>query len=310
MKKFVTIIAACLAVFALAGCSSSTSNTKQSDSPALSKMPKIKGFTYHGSVPESPKRIVSLASTYTGYLLKLDQNIVGVTSWDKANPVVKDKVADAKEVQVTDTEAIANLKPDLIVVGSTEKNIKQLAEIAPVIVVEYRARDYLQIHTDFGRIFNKEKAAKQWVKEWKEKTAQVAGEVKSVTGEEASFTIMGLHEKEINLFGKDWGRGGEIIYQAFGYNAPQKVKDDVFKPGWLQISQELVADYAGDYIIVAAENEKTGASLYESDIWKKIPAVQKNRVIKVNANAFYYNDPLTLEYELETLRKGILETGK
>ena len=308
MKKILTALVALFALVALAACGNSSSTESSASSSAVSSMPKIDGGTYYGDVPENPKKAVSLTSTYTGYLAKLDFNLVGVTSYDKKNPVLEDYVGDAKEVSASDLEAVTALDPDVIIVGSTEENIDQLAEIAPVISIDYGTSDYLQVLTDFGQIFNKEDEADKWLADWKQETADVASEVKAVTGADATFTVIGLYEKEIDLFGDNWGRGGEVIYKALGYTAPQKVIDEVFPTGYLTISQEVVGDYAGDYIVVAAEDDETGSSLYESDVWKTIPAVQEGHVIKVNANAFYFNDPLTLEYELQTLKDAILAT--
>lgn len=302
IKSLLAMLATAAAALFLVACSSSsTTNTS-----ATSKMPTIEGFSYQGQVPESPQRVVSLASFNTGYLAQLDLNLVGVTSYDKKNPVLADKVKDAKEVASTDLEAITALQPDLIVVGSTEENIDKLKEIAPVISIEYGKRDYLQLVSDFGQIFNKESEAQAWLDSWKKKTEETAKELKAVTGEDATFAVMGLNQKEIYVFGNNWGRGGEVIYQALGYKAPQKIQDEVFPTGYLSISQEVVDQYAADYILVAAEDHSTGASLYESDVWKSIPAVQANHVLKVDANAFYFNDPLTLEYELQTIRDAIL----
>ncbi|CRH91454.1 Iron(III)-hydroxamate-binding protein yxeB [Chlamydia trachomatis] len=100
-------------------------------------MPKIGGFSYYGKVPENPKKVVSLNSSYTGHLMKLGLNVVGATSYDKKNPVLKDKLSKATEVSSEDLEAVAALKPDVIVVGSTDENVKQMAAIAPTVVVEY-----------------------------------------------------------------------------------------------------------------------------------------------------------------------------
>ncbi|AKI34779.1 iron-hydroxamate ABC transporter substrate-binding protein [Streptococcus pyogenes] len=308
MKKLTLLLTLCLTTITLIACGNQATNHSNTASSSLSPMPQIAGVTYYGDIPKQPKRVVSLASTYTGYLKKLDMNLVGVTSYDKKNPILAKTVKKAKQVAATDLEAITTLKPDLIVVGSTEENIKQLAEIAPVISIEYRKRDYLQVLSDFGRIFNKEGKAKKWLKDWKTKTAAYEKEVKAVTGDKATFTIMGLYEKDVYLFGKDWGRGGEIIHQAFHYDAPEKVKTEVFKQGYLSLSQEVLPDYIGDYVVVAAEDDKTGSALYESKLWQSIPAVKKHHVIKVNANVFYFTDPLSLEYQLETLREAILSS--
>lgn len=116
-----------------------------------------------------------------------------------------------------------------------------------------------------------------------------------------------MYEKEIYLFGNNWGRGGEIIYQALGFQAPESITTEVFPKGYLSISQEVLPNYVGDYIIVAAEDDKTGSALYESEIWKSLPAVQNEHVLKVDANAFYFNDPISLTYELKTIKDGILK---
>lgn len=307
MKKLTTLLLATLVALVLVACGAKS--TAPSDSSAISKMPKIEGITYHGKVPENPKRVASMASSYTGYLVKLGLNLVAATSYDQKNPVFKDAVKDAEIMLPTDLEALAAAEPDLIVVGSTEENIEQLAKIAPLIVVEYGVHDYLQMMTDFGQIFNKEDQAKQWLSDWETKTKTVASEVKAVTGEQATFTIMGLFEKQFYLFGNNWGRGGEIIYQALGYQAPEKVTNEVFPKGYLEVSQEVIPEYIGDYVLVAAENTETGASLYESDIWKNIPAVKANHVLKVDANVFYFTDPISLEHELDVIRTTLLDTA-
>ncbi|MGT2785492.1 iron-hydroxamate ABC transporter substrate-binding protein [Streptococcus merionis] len=310
MKKILAPIVSLIAILFLVACGSSNTAETTKGELTVSSMPEIKGVTYYGEVPANPERVVVLSSTYTGYLAKLDFNLVGVTSYDKKNPVLKKKVADAKEVAATDLEAILALEPDVIVVGTSEENLDQLAEIAPVVALEYGARNYLEIMSDFGAIFNKKDQAQKWLTDWKAKTAEVAKELKAAIGEDKTFTIMGLYEKEIYLFGDNWGRGGEVVHQALGFKAPQKVIDDVFPTGYLSISQEVVADYIGDYVVVAAEDDQTGTALYESDVWNAIPAVKEGRVIRVDANAFYFNDPMSLEYELDVLREAILATAK
>lgn len=303
MKKLSSLLILALSAFILVAC---TSNSSKKSSTKTSKMPKISGFTYNGKIPEQPKRVVSLTSTYTGYLAKLDLPIVGATTYDQKNPLLKDVLKDAKIVSATDLESIAALKPDLIVAGSTEENLTQLAKIAPTIAVQYRKHDYLQVFSDFGKVFNQETKTEAWLKKWHKDTKKFEKEVKAVTGDKVTFTIMGLYQKEIYLFGKDWGRGGEIIHQAFNYDAPDKVKKEVFQKGYLSISQEVLPDYIGDYVVIATEDDKTGAALYESQLWKDISAVKNNHVIKVNANTFYFTDPISLEYELKTLRDAIL----
>ena len=307
MKKFLSFATLTVTIFLLVACGSSSKseNSASADKVELSSKPKIDGFHYYGDIPKNPKRIASLSSTYTGYLLQLGFDPVTVTSYDAKNPVLKEKVKNAKVLMPEDLESIAKQKPDLIVVDTSDKNIDELKKIAPTIAIDYGKNDYLEILNRFGQIFGKEKEADQWIADWKSKTADIGKQLKEKLGQNVTFTVVGLYEKEIYLFGNNWGRGGEVIYKSLGFDAPQKVKDEVFPSGYLQVSQETVSEYIGDYVLVAAEDDKTGSALYESDVWKSIPAVQQNHILKVDANAFYFNDPLTLEYELKTIQDGL-----
>ena len=305
MKKFLSFATLTVTIFLACGSSSKSENSTSSDKVELSSKPKIDGFHYYGDIPKNPKRIASLSSTYTGYLLQLGFDPVTVTSYDAKNPVLKEKVKNAKVLMPEDLESIAKQKPDLIVVDASDKNIDELKKIAPTIAIDYGKNDYLEILNRFGQIFGKEKEADQWIADWKSKTANIGKQLKEKLGQNVTFTVVGLYEKEIYLFGNNWGRGGEVIYKSLGFDAPQKVKDEVFPSGYLQVSQETVSEYIGDYVLVAAEDDKTGSALYESDVWKSIPAVQQNHILKVDANAFYFNDPLTLEYELKTIQDGL-----
>lgn len=307
MKKFLSFATLTVTIFLLVACGSSSKseNSASSEKVELSSKPKIDGFHYYGDIPKNPKRIASLSSTYTGYLLQLGFDLVTVTSYDAKNPVLKEKVKNAKVLMPEDLKSIAKQKPDLIVVDASDKNIDELKKIAPTIAIDYGKNDYLEILNRFGQIFGKEKEADQWIADWKSKTADIGKQLKEKLGQNVTFTVVGLYEKEIYLFGNNWGRGGEVIYRSLGFDAPQKVKDEVFPSGYLQVSQETVSEYIGDYVLVAAEDDKTGSALYESDVWKSIPAVQQNHILKVDANAFYFNDPLTLEYELKTIQDGL-----
>ena len=312
MKKFLSFATLTVTIFLLVACGSSSKseNSASSDNVERSSKPNIDGFHDYGDIPKNPKRIASLSSTYTGYLLQLGFDPVTVTSYDAKNPVLKEKVKNAKVLMPEDLESIAKQKPDLIVVDASDKNIDELKKIAPTIAIDYGKNDYLEILNRFGQIFGKEKEADQWIADWKSKTADIGKQLKEKLGQDVTFTVVGLYEKEIYLFGNNWGRGGEVIYKSLGFNAPQKVKEEVFPSGYLQVSQETVSEYIGDYVLVAAEDDKTGSALYESDVWKSIPAVQQNHILKVDANAFYFNDPLTLEYELKTIQDRLEKMNK
>ncbi|WP_165211719.1 ABC transporter substrate-binding protein [Streptococcus tangpeifui] len=305
MKKIMTIFVALLATLLLVACGN---KQKDSGKDSLSSMPKIEGFTYYGKVPKNPKKVVNFAYSYTGYLLELG---VDVSSYsldnEKDSPAFGDKLKNAKKLTSEDTEAIAAQKPDLIIVFSTDKNIKQLKEIAPVLVIEYGKHDYLQMLTDFGKVFDKEDKAKAWLKNWKAKTTKAKEELNAVLPKDTTFTVMDFYDKDIYLYGKNWGRGGELIYDTLGFSAPQKVRDDVFKTGYFGVSQEVLGDYIGDYALlnVSKATKNSAASLKESDVWQNIPAVQNHHVLEVDEALFYFSDPMSLDKQLPAFVKAV-----
>ncbi len=299
-----TALVALLATLVLVACN----NSKDTKKEAVSSMPKISGFTYYGKVPKNPKKVVNFAYSYTGYLLELG---VDVSSYsldnEKNSPAFGDKLKNAKKLTSEDTEAIAAQKPDLIIAFSTDKNIKKLKKIAPVLVIEYGKRDYLQMLTDLGKVFDKEDKAKTWLANWKKKTAQAKQELKDYLPENATFTVMDFYDKDIYLYGKNWGRGGELIYDALGYSAPKKVQDDVFKTGYFGVSQEVLGDYMGDYALlnVSKATKNSAASLKESDVWKNISTVQNKHVLEVDEELFYFSDPMSLDKQLPAFVKAV-----
>lgn len=96
MKKLTLLLTLCLTTITLIACGNQATNHSNTASKSLSPMPQIAGVTYYGDIPKQPKRVVSLASTYTGYLKKLDMNLVGVTSYDKKNPILAKTVKKSK----------------------------------------------------------------------------------------------------------------------------------------------------------------------------------------------------------------------
>lgn len=305
MKKFFVALTTFLATLMLVACQN---NSSTSDSTELSSMPKITGFSYQGDIPKNPKKVVNFAYSYTGYLLELGVNVSSYSlDLETNSPAFGNQLKDAVQLTSDDTEAIAAQEPDLIIAFSTDEHLKELKEIAPVLVIEYGKSDYLEMMTNLGKVFGKEDKAKKWLDNWKTKTAKAKEELSQYLNPSTSFTVMDFYDKNIYLYGNNWGRGGELIYDSLGYTAPEKVKNDVFKAGWFGISQEVLADYTGDYLVlnVSKDTKEAAASLKESDIWKNIPAVKNQKALEVDENLFYFSDPMSLDKQLEAFVSAI-----
>ncbi|HEM3543594.1 ABC transporter substrate-binding protein [Streptococcus suis] len=305
MKKFLAIFSLFVGLVFLTACSTSSSSTDVE----LSSMPKIEGITYHGDIPKNPKKVVNFAYSYTGYLLQLGIDVSSYSlDLEKNSPAFGDKLKDVPQLTTADTEAIAAQKPDVILVFAGDDNLETLKEIAPVIEITYGKSDYLKMLTDVGQIFGKEKEAQAWLDQWDKKVAAAKEELKGLIDTSSTFTVMDFFDKNIFLYGNNFGRGGELVYRALGFAAPAKVQEDIIsKEGWFGVSQEALPEYVGDYVLVNV-NDKTkeaAASLKESDIWKNLPAVKNGHVIEVDYNLFYFSDPMSLDLQIDAFVSAI-----
>ena len=310
MKKILSFISLMLAIVFLGACSTNTSTTSSSSSETnISSMPTIEGITYYGDIPENPKKVVNFAYSYTGYLLQLGVNVSSYSlDLEKDSPAFGDKLSKASQLTTSDTEAIAAEEPDLIIVFAGSDDLESLKQIAPVIEVTFGKRNYLEMMTDLGHIFGKEKEAQAWLDQWETKVAAAKKELSPIVSEGTTFTVLDFFDKSIYTYGREFGRGSELIFQALGYDAPEKIVSDVFeKDGWLGISQETLPDYIGDYAIVNVNDnaKEAAASLKESDIWKNLPAVKAGHAIDVDYNLFYIADPMSLDLQVDAFVKAI-----
>jgi len=299
MKKF-TIFVIAMLVLLLSACSGGQDDTKKD-----TKDKKVKSadtITYQSEngpvkVPAHPKRVVVLSS-FAGNLMALDVPVVGADSWSMQNPRFKKGLKDAKQVSEENLEQIIELNPDLIIALSTVKNIKKIKEIAPTVTFTYGKVDYLQQHVEIGKLVNKEKEAKDWVTDYKKRTADAEKKIKAKIGKDASVSVIENFDKQLYLYGDHWGRGTEVLYQGLHLKMPEKVQKSVEKDGYYALSNEVLPDYAGDYLIIS-KDKRSDNSFQGTDTYKNIPAVKNGHVLEVSQKEFYFNDPLTVDYALE-----------
>ncbi|WP_054950596.1 iron-hydroxamate ABC transporter substrate-binding protein [Numidum massiliense] len=306
MKKIpALLILFCILV--LSGCSSTETgvNTDSHDSKA-SKTDTVTYQSENGpvEVPADPQRVVVLAS-FAGNVMALDVNLVGVDSWAKMNPRFSEKLKDVTEVSDENLEKIIELNPDLIIGLSTVKNVEKLKQIAPTVTYTYGKVDYLTQHIEIGKLLNKEKEAREWVDQFKKKAQKAGKDIKKKIGENTTVSVIEKYDKQIYVFGNNWGRGTEILFQEMGLKMPKKVEEKALKTGYYAVSEEVLSQFAGDYLILS-KNSDADNSFQQTDTYKNIPAVKNKRVFEVDFKEFFLNDPLTLEFQLDFFEKSFL----
>ncbi|WKA50932.1 iron-hydroxamate ABC transporter substrate-binding protein [Planococcus liqunii] len=304
MKKYLVPFLL-LAILLLAACG----NEKSNEAEAESTEGKSETITYESEngpveVPADPQRVIVL-STYAGDVMALDVPLVGVDAWSKNNPRFDKDLANVEEVTEDNLEKIIELEPDLIVGLSTIKNIDKLKEIAPTVTFTYGKVDYLTQHLEIGKLLNKEKEAQDWITDFQKRAQQAGDDIRAEIGEDATVSVIENFDKQLYVFGDNWGRGTEILYQEMKLKMPEKVKEMALKDGYYALSQEVLPEYMGDYVIFSKDSEQDN-SFQETDLYKNTPAVKNGQVFEANAKEFYFNDPLTLEYQLEFFIENFL----
>ncbi len=304
--KFAKFLLPLVLVFAIfvTGCSKDEASIDKKESNGEKDTITYQSETGPVEVPVSPQRVVVLGM-YAGNVISLDTNIVGVDQYAKANPRFEDELKDVPVVTEDDLEQIVELEPDLIIGLSNMKNVDKLQEIAPTVTYTYGKLDYIDQHIEIGKLLNKEDKAKAWAEEFEAEAAATGEEVRAKIGEDATVSVFENADKQLYLYGDGWARGTDVLYQEMGLKMPVKAEEATEEDGYFAVSSEVMPEYMGDYVILSM-NSDYDTSFMETETYKNTPAVQNGHVLTVDAKEVFFNDPETLDYELEMFKEFFL----
>ncbi|MDE0584676.1 iron-hydroxamate ABC transporter substrate-binding protein [Planococcus sp. A6] len=307
MKKLLFLSIALLVTLALAACGSTEETTEETGGSEgeANGAETIQYESENGTVevPADPQRVVALA--YGGNVMSLDVPLVGIDAWAIDNPNYEPYLDGVEEVSEENLEKIIELDPDLIIGYSTLQNVDKLEQIAPTVTYTYGKVDYLTQHLEIGKLLNKEDEAQAFVDDFKERAQAAGEEIKAEIGEEATVSVIENFDKQLYVYGDNWGRGTEILYQEMGLNMPEKVEEMALTDGYYALSQEVLPEYMGDYVIFSKDSEQDN-SFQETDLYQNTPAVKNDQVFEADAKKLYFNDPISLDYQLELFQEKFL----
>ncbi|MEK3984760.1 ABC transporter substrate-binding protein [Paenibacillus sp. FSL K6-3166] len=292
------------------GTESAASSSNSNDSSSEVDMVTYQASNGDIQVPRNPKRIVDLTSFDTGYFLALGIKPVGVMNGVLNSPYFEGMLEGVQGLgDEPSLEHILELNPDLIVVFSGMEGIEKLAEIAPVVAIQYGAKTIRDQMLDFGTLTGKEVEAKAWVEQWNKKISELKPKVVAAVGDR-TVSILNPYSGGLFVFGHSYGRGGEIIYNEFGLKAPPEAQKEAIDSGtgWATISLEKLPQFAGDIVFTCpwAGDTSDPKIVYDNSLWKHLPAVKAGNVFQLDPTADTYNDPVTLEAQLNYITESLL----
>lgn len=279
-----------------------TSATKESESADTKKVQTMNGEI---DIPINPKRIV--AEEYIATLIVLNVKPIGAPGLTLENYYLKDALKGVTSIGTygkPSTEKIIGLKPDLIITGNGD-NYEALSKIAPTVVIPYgELKDAHEELTYFGQLLGKEQEAKEWLAQYDQKIADAKAQVDAIIPADASFSIIEDAGKKLYVYGDNFGRGGQPVYQALGRKPPAKFANEIMEKQWAEISEEMLTEYAGDYIILTADT-RTLEDFKKDPIWSSLPAVKNNHLYIWPEERSWYYDPTAVLAQVEELTKWL-----
>jgi iron complex transport system substrate-binding protein len=300
----------------VAGCGSAGS----AEQPAAAAATRV--FTADNgriTIPADPKRVVA-----TGYavpaLIEADAALVGISSWQRGLPLMSDedratydrieKVAGEAAAE-TNYEAIAKVKPDLIVIGVPQPvladvDVERLKSIAPVVAIGPTIpsawRELSQRQSDAaGRAasFGQAKAA------YEKKAAELAAKHKGALAGLKFGHVGSYGEVAKGTFQREFaGSWGTNIAQDVGvtYYGQVKVKGGGSKDVSEYPSIEELTESLGEADAITYSVQPDGTPneavkyVLDSELWKNLPAVKAGRTFAIR-----YTEAATYAAAMKTL---------
>jgi iron complex transport system substrate-binding protein len=263
------------------------------------------------TIPAHPERIVDLTGSAIGNLLKLGIKPVAALDYGLESPFHDGMLDGVVNLGAQpNPEAILSLNPDLIVSLQflDEAQYEALTKIAPVVRLELGKGTPSDMLLEFGKLTGREKEAQEWVEQWDRKIAELKPRIVQAVGDK-TVSILQPHDKGIYAWGNKGGRSGEIIHGYLGLKAPAMIEQELIAGSGFgkSFTLEQLPEYAGDYIFTSPFSEEGNpGDLYENSLWKSLPAVKHNQVFFFDQKGAYYNDPISLEAQLEFVVKSLL----
>lgn len=255
-------------------------------------------------IPAHPTRIV--AAFFQGDFLALGLKPVGTTFNDDA--IFQPELGDVTVIDAwgLEPELVMSLEPDLIIWNNPD-DYETLSKIAPTLIMDYYAMDYTQRLTFFGQITGKEEQARELIQAFAEKLKE--SKEKLLEAGKLDKTVILLENQQsgtLRAFGNNYGRGGELIYNELGFKAPDRIMKEVINAqgvNFMDISYELLGEYAGDYIF----SDERIKDLAGNEVFQSLPAVKQGRLIETNGGMFWFSDIRSMNAQLDFIVDNILK---
>lgn len=187
-----------------------------------------------------------------------------------------------------------------------------MEKIAPTVMIDFSTSLDERL-TKIGEVLGKEKEAKELLANFYTKVEDSQEKLEEAGISDRTVSIMeGGKGKMSVVTSYTFGRGSQAIYEYLGIKAPdiiqKKIDDKNNTNEAIEVSLEVLADYAGDYVFRSSYEGMV--DLTDHPVWANIPAIKEGRLIEMDFGFCYYNDIYSLSKQLDFIVDQLVATIK
>lgn len=271
-------------------------------------------------IARKPERVAVVHWGYVDSLLLFDLPSAGLAlpftkdtsslGTDTYKPYVDriGELAIVGENTTVNLEALLAYGPDLIIAGNAvnAEITEQLEKIATTVVIDETATDvwsnWPALVTEFGHILGQEEVAEQFISGYQAKVADAKAKLADVQG---NVAFLQVRNNAVYLGGTKYLT--QYYDQGIGLTAP----DDPAMAEGAEMSLETLAALDPDHLVLGYFNYDSPetASLTDeweqTEVWKKLKAVQSGQTYSVNGVLAMGYGPLANTYGVEAVLEAL-----
>ncbi|PMB50543.1 ABC transporter substrate-binding protein [Fischerella thermalis CCMEE 5205] len=319
LRRFVYLLfLGVLACLVFSACSKNANQIATSSKPLMEECRVVQHAMGKTCVPNHPKRFVALNPAALGNAIALGiQPIGSIFEYDKQFPDYlegkTEGIEPLGEWAQPSIERIALLKPDIIISWYPQSIYPYLSAIAPTVLYDWggsitQQNNWKQYFNFMAEVLNKKEIGEQVWQHYNQRIKQLkialGDRYKNKTISFVNFCCGGMSSETENSF------IGSILSDA-GLQRPPSQR---YNPqGVISFSEENLYMADGDVMfVVAYGGNETGERdlniLQKKPLWKKLKAVQENRVYYVDPTIWRGRTPLAADAVINDLYKYLINT--
>ncbi|WP_315794644.1 AraC family transcriptional regulator [Paenibacillus sp. BIC5C1] len=251
------------------------------------------------------------AVQFVGALLSIELTPIMTTQEVAGSSLLLEE--DLQDTVITNNsemlERLREVKPELILAPTYfyhfPEVLKEMEQVAPVIMLNWGTMDKLEEVSQVGRLFGREQEAKEWIFRYKARVLAARELLQQFILPEETVGTYELNYDQRWLMPHDKVRSAYNLYRALKLHPPARIQTEVLEQDRpLFITEEDLPNYTADHMFVilpASDYGEDLEKLLSRQIWRRLVTEDGCRVYPLILNEFWMDEGVSLEKQLDIL---------